>query len=239
MSKALTVSIMQSNYIPWKGYFDLARCSDVFVFLDTVQYTKNDWRNRNQIVINKTPAWLTIPVQTKGKFGQRICDVAVAQGWANKHYMSISQAYAKAPFFKHYKGELAILYQACNDLSSLSEVNRLFFDRILKWLNINVDIQDAANIETSQDPNQRILDIIQHVGGKRYISGPSAKSYLNESLFRDHGIEVIWADYSHYPEHPQQSNIFCHYISILDLIFNVGPDATKFLCDIKSEIKND
>lgn len=227
------VTIMQSNYIPWKGYFDLARCADCFVFLDTVQFTKGDWRNRNKILLKGQPHWLTIPVVTSGKLYQTIQETEVKKGWAMKHWQTFQQAYKKAPYFNHYKSDLLALFEAAEEMTLLSEVNRLFFHKLCDWLAIETAVHDVREVAAvSDDPTQRLIDIIRHFDGTHYLSGPAAKNYLEEEKFEQAGIEIVWADYGGYPDYPQQSAPFNPYVSVLDLLMAVGDSAPDYLSDL-------
>lgn len=233
-----TIAIMQSNYIPWKGFFDLVRCSDAFVFLDCVQYTKNDWRNRNRIIVNGKPLWLTIPVITKGQFGQKINETKVVPGWHKKHWKTVQQAYRKAPYFTHYKDKIENAYHAAEACVFLHEVNRIFYNTLAAILTINTPIYCSSAWTLSDDPSKRVLQIVQHLSGTVYLSGPAAQNYLDQNIFDRAGIKIIWADYTGYKPYNQLSDQFDHSVSVLDLIFNEGPGAVSYLSDIAQVIQN-
>ncbi len=221
---------MQSNYIPWKGYFDLINSVDEFIFYDCVQYTKHDWRNRNKIKTAAGAKWLTIPVQTSDLF-TAITTVAEAQiadaDWRRKHWSSISQNYSRARYFKTYAPTFEELYRS--DETSLSKINQLFITKICSLIGIETQISDSTRYELIGDRNERLVNLCKQSGADIYLSGPAAQSYLDASLFEKEGIQVEWMDYSGYPEYTQLFPPFDHYVTILDLIFNEGPQAPQFM----------
>lgn len=230
MSKKL--AIIQSNYIPWKGYFDIIRAMDEFVILDDVQYTKRDWRNRNQI---KTPdglRWLSIPVVTSGLYQQAIRDTKVShQEWRKEHWLTIKHNYGKAPYFTDYADQISDLYLNHDD-DNLTIINQQFILTICHILNIQTPITDSSTYTTSNDKNKRLVDICKQAGATDYYSGPAAKGYLDIDLFNVEGINVHFVDYSNYPEYPQIHPPFIHSVTVLDLIFNTGQSATQYMKDL-------
>jgi len=222
------IAILQSNYIPWKGYFDIIRKADIFVIYDEVQYTKNDWRNRNQIKTPQGPMWLTIPVYQES-LQQKICETRVAQAsWKLKHWNAIQNNYAKAPFFKTYETALKSLYLD-TVTASLSDINLRFIRQINAFLGITTEIIDSRDLNLQGNKNERLIQAVKQLSGTVYISGPSAKSYLDEAAFNQESITIEWMDYASYPEYPQQFPPFLHNVSVLDLLLNTGPQAIKFL----------
>jgi hypothetical protein len=222
------VAILQSNYIPWKGYFDIIQKADVFVIYDEVQYTKNDWRNRNMI---KTPTgmqWLTIPVLQQS-LNQKICETCVSKSnWNIKHWNALVGNYAKAPYFRHYESEFKLLYSSI-ETDNLSEINRQFIDKINSVLNITTEIIDSRALGLIGDKNERLIDAVKKLNGTHYISGPAAKSYLDLTAFEKASIHVEWMEYSGYPAYSQLFEPFNHNVTVLDLLFNEGPNAKNFL----------
>ncbi len=223
------VAIVQSNYIPWKGYFDLIRLSDEFILYDDVQYTRRDWRNRNLI---KTPTglqWLTIPVEVKGKYHQRIRDTRVSDpNWGRTHWQTILHNYAKSPFFRTYREILEPLYLSAKE-PFLSDVNRRFIETIAPLVGVQPSIRWSSDYELAEGRSERLVQLCLSAGGSVYLSGPSAKGYLDEALFAEAGIGVEWMDYSGYPEYPQLFGKFQHGVTILDLLFNTGAEAAKYM----------
>lgn len=222
-----TVAILQSNYIPWKGYFDLIAAVDVFVIYDEVQYTKNDWRNRNVIKTPNGTQWLSIPVRQVG-LDQRIYDSRIADAsWARKHCGTLQANYARAAFFEQYKHPIFEELTKPGDL--LSELNLRLIRRICELLGIKTRIIDSRELTLEGDRNVRLLDACKKLRATTYLSGPAASSYLDTALFQHEGIAVRWMDYSGYPEYPQLFPPFAHGVSILDLLFNAGPDAPRYM----------
>ncbi|MGA3023316.1 MAG: WbqC family protein [Bryobacteraceae bacterium] len=226
---AKTIAIVQSNYIPWKGYFDLIRSADEFILFDDMQYTRRDWRNRNRI---KTPAgvsWLTIPVESKGKYLQKIRDTVVSSpGWAMDHWKSITHFYSPAPFFRAYRDPLEALYRAAN-LRYLSEINHRFLTALCEMLGIATRITRSADYQLAGGRTERLVSLCRQAGATRYISGPSARHYIDGSLFAAAGVELEYFDYSGYPEYSQLYPPFRHDVSVIDLILNEGPAALELM----------
>jgi WbqC-like protein family len=223
------VAIVQSNYIPWKGYFDLLRLSDEFILYDDVQYTRRDWRNRNRVKTPRGVEWLTIPVEVKGKYHQRIRDTRISDvTWGKKHWATLTHNYARAPFFGAYREIFEPLYLGALP-PMLSDVNRLFLETICPLLDIRTPIRWSDEFPPAAGRSQRLLEICAAAGATEYLSGPAAKGYLDEELFAQASIRVSWMDYSGYRPYPQINGPFVHEVTVLDLIFNVGPDAKRFL----------
>jgi WbqC-like protein family len=223
------VAIVQSNYVPWKGYFDLIASVDEFVFLDDVQFTRRDWRNRNRI---KTPhglAWLTIPVKVSGRYHQRIEEVVIADpGWNRTHLATLTHAYRDAPCFADWEPWLRELYLGSASLR-LSEVNRRLIERICAALSIETKLSRSSGYRATGSKSERLLALCLETGADEYVSGPGARGYLDEALFEDAGIRVTWFDYSGYREYPQLYPPFAHRVSVLDLILHTGAGARDHL----------
>ncbi len=225
-----TVAIVQSNYIPWRGYFDLIRSCDEFILFDDVQFTKRDWRNRNQIKTSRGLIWLSIPVNSKGKYFQNICDTTISdRSWAKSHWTTISQNYGRAECFEAIESWLAPLYQQAEEIERLSDLNFLFLKAICDFLKIQTKISFSMDYKISSvEKNERLLSLCKAAGAERYLSGPSAKVYLDPAFFRKEGVEVAFIDYSKYPNYPQLNGDFAPFVSILDLIFNTGSRARDY-----------
>ena len=230
------VAILQSNYIPWKGYFDLINFVDEFIFYDEMQYTKRDWRNRNKI---KTPGgsiWLTIPVYNKGNVQnfQKIKDTLISDSsWANKHWENIIQNYNKAPFFNEYREIIKNLYFEKEE-KYLCEVNYKFIRTINNILGIKTKLSFSTDYKLIDGKTEKLIDLIKQTNGTEYISGPAAKNYIDETLFANANIKLSWMDYSNYMEYNQIYPPFDHNVSIIDLIFNCGKDSMKYMKSFKN-----
>lgn len=227
------VAIVQSSYIPWKGYFDLIRCVDEFILLDDVQYTRRDWRNRNTIKTPRGLQWLTIPVLSKHQFTQRICDTKIdSPSWAASHWKAITTSYAKAPHFKSMAPALEAYYTGTPS-DSLSQENRKLLEILCDLLGIKTPLRWSMDLPIqAETPTARLVTLCQKVGAQEYVSGPSAQDYLEESLFTDAGIRLRYADYNGYPVYHQMHGDFIHTVSVLDLLFNEGAQAPQFLKDL-------
>jgi len=224
------VAIVQSNYIPWRGYFDIIGLVDDFVLYDIVQFTKRDWRNRNRIKTAAGIQWLTIPVMTSGAYQQTIAETKIAGGnWAEKHWRSLSHAYSRSPHFERYRPRLADIYRTCGSMTCLSAVNRTFIEFISDELGLKTTISSAVDYEVGTDRTGRLVEICLALSAGTYLSGPSARGYLDAARFREAGIEVEFMDYSAYQPYPQLHGDFEPAVSVLDLLFNVGPDAPSYM----------
>ena len=221
------VAILQSNYIPWKGYFDIIATVDEFILYDDVQFTKNDWRNRNRIKTPRGPFWLTIPVGADIR--RRICDVLITRPtWRNSHWKTLVQNYRKADHFESVAAWLEPLYLQTAD-SHLSTSNRSFIEAICSYLRITTKLSWSWNYQTVQGRTERLVDLCLQAGASEYVTGASARAYLDVAAFAKRGITVTWFDYAGYPEYPQLWGSFEHQVSILDLLFNCGPTASRYM----------
>lgn len=228
------VAILQSNYIPWKGYFDLIASVDEFILYDDMQYTKRDWRNRNKIKTSNGVKWLSIPVEVKGKYFQSIQETKISDEiWIKKHWNSICQNYSKTRYFNHYKPLFEELYFGSSD-DSLSVINHRFIIAINDILGIKTKITWSNEFVLADGQSERLLKLCKDCGADEYVSGPAAKEYLDESLFEENNIKITWMNYSGYPEYEQRFPPFEHAVTILDLIFNEGPNAYKYMKGAKS-----
>lgn len=225
-----TVAIIQSNYIPWKGYFDIiARC-DEFILYDEAQYTDNDWRNRNRIKTPQGTQWLTIPVRYSGRFGQLISETEIAQpNWYVKHWKTLQANYARAPYFKHYRERVEALYMSMSGITRLSEINYRFTSTLCDWLGIRTPITWSSDYETPIGRIERVLGLCLACGATEYISGPSAKSYMDDALFAENGVTVTYMRYDGYPPYNQLYPPFDHAVTVLDVLFHTGDNATDYI----------
>ncbi len=223
------IIITQSNYIPWKGYFDSINMADEFVLYDDMQYTRRDWRNRNQIKTKDGLKWLSIPVEVKGKYFQKINETKVSESdWGEKHWNTILHNYSKAKFFNEYKIIFEELYLNSKE-EFLSKINYNFIKAICDILDIRTEMKWSSEFNLLEEKTERLVDICKNEGATDYYSGPAAKAYMNEELFEKENIKIHYFDYSGYPEYTQLHGDFTHAVSILDLIFNEGPDSKKFM----------
>jgi hypothetical protein len=227
--KIKKIAILQSNYIPWKGYFDIIRAVDEFIIYDDVQYTKNDWRNRNIIKTVNGIHWLTIPISVKGKFKQSIIDAKVSDPkWQEKHWKTICMAYSKAKYFNDYKDIFEELYLNCKD-QYLSIINVKFISCINKILGINTEITSSSDYKISTGKNEKLIELCLQAKADEYISGPSAKNYIDTSQFEENKIKLNIIGYNGYKTYEQLFPPFKHEVSVIDLIFNTGTNAKNYM----------
>lgn len=222
------VAILQSNYIPWKGYFDIIGMVNLFIFHDDLQYTKNDWRNRNKIKTPKGAEWLTIPCGTSEK--RLICDVELNDhSWQYKHWNIISQNYRKAPFFNYYK-PLCEEFFLSRQWDYLSKLNQYLIKRIsIEVFGFDTEFGDSREYNLTKTKGERVIELLTKAEADVYLSGPSAKYYITDEVFHDNSIQIEWMDYSGYPEYPQQHGNFFHGVTVLDLMFNTGANAIDYI----------
>lgn len=224
------VAIVQSSYIPWKGYFDLINIVDEFIFYDEVQYTRRDWRSRNIIKTPQGIKWLTVPVKVKGNYLLSINEMEVLDDtWRKKHWNTIVHSYNKAKYFSRYKSLFEGLYLEQEE-RKLSLINFSFIEAVCEVLGIDTKLSWSTDYTAkSENKTERLVEICKKAGANQYLSGPSARDYMETNLFLDANIELSYADYSGYPEYGQLYPPFEHAVSIIDLILNEGEDATKYM----------
>lgn len=222
------VAVLQSNYAPWKGYFDIIHDVDEFIFYDEVQFTKNDWRNRNRIYTSSGIQWLTVPVE--GTITKAIDEIRVVQGkWPQKHFNALVTNYSKAPYFSLYKPFLEYIYLE-KHWEYLYELNRFVIETISRdYLGIKTVFRDSRSYRSEGSGHQKLLSLLKSAGAEYYVSGPAAKDYIIASDYEAAGIELHWKDYGQYPEYTQMHEPFVHTVSIFDLLFNTGPNAPDYI----------
>jgi hypothetical protein len=234
---AKSVAIVQSCYIPWKGYFDLIASVDEFILYDDRQFTRRDWRNRNRIKTRHGSQWLTIPVESKGRYHQRIDETVIGDArWAELHWKTIAHNYAGAQCFREVRGFVEDLYRSA-EASNLSVVNHRFLAAICDLLGIRTVFSWSSDYEAEGAKTERLVSLCRAAGASHYLSGPSARSYLDEDAFSDAGIELEYFDYDGYPEYEQLYGPFDHAVTILDLIFNTGADAPRFMKCVRAGVR--
>jgi hypothetical protein len=227
----MRLAVLQSNYIPWKGYFDLMAMSDLFVVYDSVQYTKNDWRNRNLLPSPNGPSWLTIPIATAGRADQSINEAVIGdRRWARKHWQTVSQLLARRPSFPAYREQWETWWADAGSYELLHDVNIHFLRQLAAQLGIETPIVDDREYQLAEDtPTGKLVQVCVQVGADRYVTGPAGLNYLELDRFARQGIAVDVIDYGSYPTYPQTSDEFRHGVSVLDLLASVGPDARSHL----------
>jgi len=216
------VAILQSNYLPWKGYFDLLASVDEFIFLDNVQYTKRDWRNRNLVKTPRGCQWITIPVKSKGAYTQLISDCELVESdWRVKHWRVIEQNYRGSAYFHSEAMFIESLVKG-EESDRLSVLNQNTIRKIAERLDINTTIKSSTDYRSEGVSSHRLLSLCMLSNATTYVTGPSARGYLDEPLLSSAGIRVEWFNYENYVTYPQVHGEFKHEVSIVDLILNAG-----------------
>ena len=225
----MRICIIQSPYIPWRGFFDLISRCDEYVVYDSAQFVKRHWHNRNRIKTASGAEWLTIPVATKGRFTQPLEEVRIAAPWAEQHWRSLELAYRRAPFFDSYAPLVRGWYERAESLDLLTDVNLLFLREISQTLGITTRIIRDSVYEATGAKTERLVAIARAARASYYLSGPSARAYLEEDPFAAAGIGLEWMAYDNYARYPQLHGEFDGAVTVLDLLFNTGPDATRLI----------
>ena len=222
------VAINQSNYLTWKGYFDIIHDVDFFVFYDDVQFTKNDWRHRNYLKGAAGPQWVSVPAGDD--ISRRICDVELKSWhWQGKHWKTISHLYGKAPHFGLYKAFLEHVYME-RKWEKLSELNQFLIKEIaVRFLGITTTFLQSSDFPRQGKKQEAVLSLLDTLEADLYVSGPAAQAYIEPERFDEHKIKLVWKDYAGYPEYPQFHPPFEHKVSVLDLLFHVGTDAPYYI----------
>jgi hypothetical protein len=217
----MIVSINQPSYLPWLGYFQRIAASDVHVVLDHVQFEKNSFTNRNRIRTPQGWVWLSVPVLTSGRSAQKIQEVMIDNrvAWCRKHWRTMLQNYGKAPFFNEYGPFFEDMYaQRWEQLVPLIDRGTEF---LLQQLYIETKIIRSSTLDVYGEKSDLVLQICQTLGADTYLSGKLGRDYLDESSFREAGIEIIYQDYKH-PVYHQRYEPFESNMSTVDLLFNCG-----------------
>ncbi len=224
----MILSCHQPHYLPWLGYFDKIDKSDVFIFLDNVQYKKRELQNRNRIRTSRGWKWLTVPVITKKLFLQRIKDVQIdnSRDWQESHLGQIKASYSKSDHFEEYEDFFIRAYS--QNWQKLIDLNVCIISYILGKLGIKKKIYFESQLGFQAEGTQRIIKICKALGADTYLSGVGGKNYLDERRFKEENIELIYQDFRH-PEYKQRFDPFIINMSIIDLLFNHGKESLNIL----------
>ena len=223
------VAILQSNYLPWKGYIDLINVVDEFIIYDCAQYTKRDWRNKNYIKSPNGKQRLTVPIYTKGKYHQKISEAKIIGAkWKENHWKSFFLNYKGCKFLHEVASFLEPVYFQENH-TYLSQLNYSLLSKICNYLKIKTKLTFSSDYQLIEGKSEKLISLCQQTNANVYVSGPSAKNYIKESSFEEKNITVQWMNYRNYSEYPQKWGEFIHNVSILDLLFNLGPDCLEYI----------
>jgi hypothetical protein len=225
----MIVSINQPAYLPWLGYFERIANSDLHIVLDHVQFEKNSFTNRNKARTKEGSTWLTIPLATKGRFGDlaiNALEFAANDPWARKHWATLRMNYARAPFFKEYAPAYEALYTQA--WPGFMPMVRAFLTQHLRDLGITTPLRFSSEMQVEGTKGELVLNLSRAVGADTYLSGALGRDYLDESIFTQAGIAVRYQDYAH-PTYTQCQPGFEPFMGVLDLIFNHGLASREIL----------
>jgi len=225
------VTIRQPGYLPYLGFFKKIESCDVFVFLDDVQFEKNDLDNRNKIKTIDGPAWLTVPVLHK--FGTKLNEIRIdnSQEWYKKHKKTIEMNCHKAEYFLDYWKDIESILN--KKWEKLIDLNFEFITYFMKKLSITTRIVKSSELKISKKGSERLLEICKKLNSDTYLSGELGRNYLNEEIFSENKIDVIYEKFSH-PVYRQIHGKFLPNMAVMDILFNEGKNATKILKESKN-----
>ncbi len=223
----MIVAIHQPQYLPWLGYFDKMNRADVFCYLNDVQYKKSEWQNRNRIKTAQGWQWLTVPVRYH--FPDKINEVPInhTTGWQKKHLQALITNYSRAPFFKSYGDIFEDTFS--REWEFISELNIHLLERLRKALNMDAkQTVVSSELDLREEPTDRLIDICKAVGADTYLAGQGGANYMDLERFAQNGINVITQNFKH-PVYPQMFADFESHLSIVDLLFNCGPESMQVI----------
>ena len=226
-----TTIIRQPGFFPYLGYFKKIQSCDIFVHYDDAQYSINDWDNRNKIRTMNGSRWITVPVKKPYKKKLFEVEIAYDENWILKHKNIIKESYQNAPFFKDYWSDIEKIYD--KKWNRLIDLNYEFIDYCNSILEINTKIVRSQDMKLNFTKSEKILEICKKINATTYISGEEGKNYLDEKLFLDSGIKILYEKFQ-YPTYKQYQKEFIPNMSIIDLIFNEGPKSKRILHDSKN-----
>lgn len=226
-------AILQSAYIPWRGYFNMMASVDEFILYDDVQFSPGDWRNRNVIRTSGGEKWLTIPVPKKNRLRSQIRDIEASNsGWGADHWNRLSESYRRAPHFEETARLIKPIYLSGE--VRLSQINRTFLSEISSFLGLNVNLSWSWDHTSTPGKTSRLVELCRSVGCDVYVTGLAAKNYLDEDEFLKAGIAVEWFGYDDLVPYDQFHGSFVNAVSIVDLLFNCGPQAPSYIPAVQS-----
>ena len=235
------VVILQPGYLPWLGFFDLLLKADIFVIFDDVQYTTRDWRSRNRVKTPHGVLWLTVPVKARGARGKMIKDVEIdnSQDWQQKHRQNLETHYKKAAWLSEIDYLISTFYE--KKYKFLIDADIDFVTLVRQYFSVSTEILFSSDIPTEGIRDEKLLSICRNLSASHYLSGNAAKNYLREELFAAAGIIVEWHNYQHpyYNQLWMKEQGFISHLSVVDLLFNHGPDSLAILTGNKLIAKPD
>jgi len=233
----MRVAIMQPTYLPWCGYFGLIQSVDLFVLLDSVQFSRRSWQQRNQIKTPNGAQWVSVPVISKGKRDQLICDVEIdaSASFANAHRRSIELSYSNTQFFEKYADTLLPLMDYPSP--KLADFTISFIEKLKGLIDISTPLIRSSELHGSGVKADLLASLCKEVGATSYVSPPGSKEYLDASnAFKNIGLPVNYFEFKH-PEYPQMYGEFLPYMSIIDMLFNCGEQSSTLIRDASEILK--
>jgi len=224
------ICIRQPGYLPNIGFFKKVQSSDVFVYLDDAQYAIRSWDNRNKIRNGNKTAWLTIPVVHPYHKKLNQVEISYTKDWVNNHINLIEANYSKAPYFNNYWEEIKSIIE--KKWIKLIELNIALIEHCILLLEISTERRKSSELKVNQMGTKRLLEICEKLGATTYRSGIMGKEYLDEKIFKEKDINVIYENFQH-PTYHQQGKEFLFNMSIIDLLFNEGDNAKKIILESK------
>lgn len=222
----MRVVVLQPTYLPWMGYLGMVDLADIFVFYDDVQFSVQSWQQRNKIKTAQGWIWLTVPVVRQ--FGSTINDTRINNitNWNKKHWESIKQSYSKAPFFEKY----ALIFQGVyeNEWEYLADLNISLIKKTAEILGLETKFMVSSELKSEGVKTERLMNILNKIGATEYISGPGARDYIEVDKFKENSVKLYWYEYQH-PVYPQIRGEFIPYLSVIDLLFNTGDEALRYI----------
>jgi hypothetical protein len=219
----LIVAVHQPQYLPWIGYFDKMRRADVFCYLNDVQYKKNEWQNRNRIKTAQDWQWLTVPVRYR--FPEKINEVRINNTipWSKKHLQALKTNYNRAPYFKAYISIFEDIFS--REWEFVSELNIHLIERLKETLQMQAKTTTVSSeLTLREEPTDRLIDICKALGADTYLAGQGGADYMDATRFAENGLKVIIQEFKH-PVYPQLFKDFKSHLSIVDMLFNCGPES--------------
>ncbi len=220
------VAISQSNYLPWKGYFQLISKADIFVFYDTADFTKRDWRSRNKILGPNGLQWMSIPVGSNR--GKSIQEVLLPEGeWRENHLETIRRNYSKAPCINDVMSIVLPVYED-KTITTLSSFNQSLIQQICAYLDIETKFRNASEFKHVGDRVEKLISICHQLDATIYLSAPAAKNYISDEFDRTELI-LEWMEYGPFDPYEQNIEPFSDYVSIIDTIAALGPKTREHI----------
>ncbi len=232
----MIITIHQPQYMPWAGYIGKAMLADIFVALDTVQFHKNEWQNRNKIRNNQSWQWLTVPVTYK--FPEKIMEVKINNlvDWRNNHTKALFFGYKKAPYFQTYWDAIKVIFE--KEWRSLADINIELIRILFKIVNVKAEIIRASELDIqTDDQTGRLVEICKRLEGDIYLSGMHGKEYIDRQQFAESGIGLQFHSFEH-PIYPQIHGGFEPYMAVIDLLFNIGSSEGSKIISLGNKVES-